>query len=354
MKTIRLAAVLLLLSAASARSAEPAPPHGTVRIVPIHSEALAGNRLGDPADQKFAVYLPPSYAAGAKRYPVVYLLHGIADTYEVWTELWKIPALLDRLIAEKKIGEMIVVMPNGRNRFLGSYYLNSTTTGRWSDYIADEIVGAVDKEFRTIATREGRGIMGHSMGGFGAVHFAMTRSELFSAAYAISPCCLDAVGDIGWGNQAAWIGAMAFHSPADADAALAKGDFYPVAAYGLTAAMIPDASSPTFARMPMKMDHGMAMPSDPVYTAFVDQFPVQQVRAFRDNLKSLRGFGIEYGTSDQFADIPPGVTRFTNALSELRVPYTLDVYDGDHRKKVVERMATIIFPFFSRLLDPAR
>ena len=137
MKTVRLAAVLLLLCAASARSAEPAP-HGTVRIVPIHSEALAGNRMGDPADQKYAVYLPPSYAAGSKHYPVVYLLHGIGDTFEVWTQGWKIPALLDRLIAEKKIGEMIVVMPNGRNRLLGSYYLNSPATGRWSDYIADE------------------------------------------------------------------------------------------------------------------------------------------------------------------------------------------------------------------------
>ncbi|MEA2337497.1 MAG: hypothetical protein QOE82_1504 [Thermoanaerobaculia bacterium] len=354
MKPVRLAAVLLLLCAASARSAEPAPPHGTVRIVPIHSAALEGNKLGDPADQKFAVYLPPSYASGSKHYPVVYLLHGIADTYEVWTDAWKIPALLDRLIAEKKIAEFILVMPNARNRLLGSYYLNSSATGRWSDYIADEIVGAVDREFRTIATREGRGVVGHSMGGFGAVHFAMTRAEVFSAAYAISPCCLDAVGDIGWGNQAAWIGAMGFHSPADADATLAKGEFYPVAAYGLTAAMIPDPSSPTFARMPMTMDHGMAMPSDPAYTAFVDQFPAQNVRAARESLKSLRGLAFDYGTSDQFADVPAGVTNFTRALGELRIPYTLDVYDGDHRKKVVDRMATIIFPFFSRLLEPAR
>jgi len=345
-------AALLLLFVVPAQSAEVAP-RGTVRVMSIHSEALAGNRVGDSADQTFAVYLPASYAAGAKRYPVVYLLHGIADSYEVWTETWKIPALLDRLIAEKKIGEMIVVMPNARNRFLGSYYLNSSTTGRWSDYVATEIVAAVDKELRTIAGRNGRGVVGHSMGGFGAIHFAMTRPEVFSAAYALSPCCLDAVGDISWGNQAAWIGAMSFKSFADADAALKRGEFYPVAAFGLTAAMLPDPASPTGVRMPVKMDHGMAMPADPAYTAFLDQFPAQNVRTYRDNLKTMRGLALDYGTSDQFADVPAGVTHFSDALSELRVPHTLEVYDGDHREHVVERLATIVFPFFSRLLDPA-
>ena len=46
--------------------------------------------------------------------------------------------------------------------------------------------------------------------------------------------------------------------------------------------------------------------------------------------------------------------HFSDVLSELRVPHTLDVCDGDHREHVVERLATIVFPFFSRLLDPAR
>jgi enterochelin esterase-like enzyme len=346
-------AALLLLFAVPARSAEIAP-RGVVRVMSIHSEALAGNRVGDPADQNFAVYLPSSYAAGAKHYPVVYLLHGIGDSYEVWTETWKIPALLDRLVAEKKIGEMIVVMPNARNRFLGSYYLNSSTTGRWSDYVATEIVAMVDKEFRTIPSREGRGVAGHSMGGFGAVHFAMTRPEVFSAAYALSPCCLDAVGDISWGNQAAWIGAMSFHSFDDADAALKRGEFYPVAAFGLTAAMLPDPKSPLGVSIPMKMDHGMAMPLDPAYTAFLDQFPAQNARTYRDNLKKLRGLALDYGTSDQFADVPTGVMHLSDLLSELRVPHTLDVYEGDHRQNVVERLGTIVFPFFSRLLDPAK
>ena len=175
-----------------------------VRVMKIDSQALAGNQTGDPAEQQFAVYVPPGYETSKARYPVVYLLHGIADSYEVWTDAWKIPEQLDRLIAAKKVEPMIVVMPNARNRFLGSYYINSSVTGRWSDYIADDLVKLVDSAFRTIAKPESRGVAGHSMGGYGAIRFGMERPDVFRAVYAISPCCLDTVEDIGWGNIASW------------------------------------------------------------------------------------------------------------------------------------------------------
>src|SRR5205823_1490823 len=101
-----------------------------VREITIHVKALEGNLLGEPADQKVAVYLPPSYDASTHRYPVLYLLHGIGDTYDVWTEVWKIPQLLDRLIAAGSLRGMIVVMPSGRTRLLGSFYANSPVGGK--------------------------------------------------------------------------------------------------------------------------------------------------------------------------------------------------------------------------------
>src|SRR5215469_11691944 len=87
---------------------------GTIKQVVIHSTALGGNLVGDPADQTFAVYLPPSYETSTKRYPVVFLLHGFGNTNDIWIHHFNVPAMLDSLIASHAIQEMIVVMPNAR------------------------------------------------------------------------------------------------------------------------------------------------------------------------------------------------------------------------------------------------
>lgn len=336
------AAVVLLASGAFAAD---------VRILKIESAALQGNLAGDPAVQSFAVYVPPGYDASSARYPVVYLLHGIADSYETWTGAWKIPEMLDRMIAAKAIAPMIVVMPNAGNRFLGSYYVNSPVTGRWADMIANEMVATVDAQFRTIAKAESRGVVGHSMGGYGAIRFGMERPDVFRAVYAISPCCLDAVEDIGWGNQAMWRTFLTFKSYADAEAALQKGDFYPMAALGLLSAHIPNASAPLRVDVPVRAARGELLPSEPAYTRLRDQLPLRNVARYRDNLRSLRALYIDYGFSDQFAHIPIATPAFSRELIAQGVPHVLDAYDGDHRQRVVERMEKIMFPMFSAVLE---
>lgn len=167
---------------------------GTVEVVSIHSTALADNLTGDPVEQTFKVYLPPSYhGSNGRRYAVFFLLHGIGDTSDVWLNYFHVPELLDELMARGSIAEMIVVMPNAKNRFWGSYYANSPVTGHWEDFIAQEIVARVDHDFRTIGTPASRAVVGHSMGGFGAIRLAMHRPDVFPIVYAMSPCCLDAI-----------------------------------------------------------------------------------------------------------------------------------------------------------------
>lgn len=336
---------LVLLFVATALHAQ------NVRILTIHAASLENNAFGDPADQKLAVYLPPGYDVGDKRYPVVFLLHGIADSYDTWTDDFKVPQLLDRLIAAKTIEPMIVVMPNARNRFLGSYYLNSPITGRWEDYVADELVALVDRTFRTIAKPGARGVAGHSMGGFGAINFGMKRPDVFSAVYALSPCCLDAVEDIGYGNGDAWRGFLAFHSYADADAALEKGHFYPVALLALLSAFSPNAAAPLHVDVPIQEKRRELIPLEPQYTAFRDRFPIREVPRYRDNLRKLRALHIDYGFGDQFAHIPVATPAFSRVLTENGVPHSLDVYDGDHRQRVLYRLETVVFPMFSAVLD---
>jgi S-formylglutathione hydrolase FrmB len=275
------------------------------------------------------------------------LLHGYGDTNDTWIHHFNVPAMLDDLIAKHVIKEMIVVMPNAKNRFLGSFYANSPVTGRWEDFIAEEMVARVDHDFRTLATAESRGVAGLSMGGFGAIRLAMHRPDVFSVVYAMSPCCLDAIEDIGYGDSASWHGLLQFKNYADVDAAIQQGEFYPVAALAVLSAIDADPAAPMHVKMPVQEVEHELIPREPEYTEFRDQFPLQQVRQFRDNLRKLRALAISYGFNDQFAHIPPATAAFSKALSDAHVPHLLDAYDGDHRQQVQERLAAKVLPFLS-------
>ncbi|HEY5609569.1 MAG TPA: alpha/beta fold hydrolase [Thermoanaerobaculia bacterium] len=318
---------------------------GRVIETSIPAPSLRGNLLGDPDVQKVAVYLPPSYdREPQRRYPVVVLLHGIAGSYEDWTRHWQLPPTLDRLIARGDICEMIVVMPNGANRYMGGFYLNSPVTGGWEDFITRDLLSWVDREYRTTAPRA---IAGHSMGGFGAIMLSMKHPDLFASAYAMSPCCLDSVNDISYGN-AAWRRALTFKTHEDLGRSLEEGDFYPVAIVALTAVFSPDKEKgPLFVKYPVTMQRGEIIPTDD-YDRWLDQFPIRQIGKHAANLRTLRGLHLDYGIDDQFAHIPEATADFSEALSTHRIPHTLDVYRGDHRAELVNRLEEIVFPTISR------
>src|SRR5687767_1434077 len=168
---------------------------GVIRRVEVPAPSLRGNLLGDPAARLVSIYLPERYFTHPRqRFPVIYLLHGfsaddrafIAGAYQGLN----VRVSMDSLIAAGKVKPMIVVTPNARNRFDGSFYTNSVTTGKWEDFIVRDLVGYVDRHFRTIRSASGRGVAGHSMGGYGALHVGMRNPNIFSAVYALSPCCL--------------------------------------------------------------------------------------------------------------------------------------------------------------------
>jgi S-formylglutathione hydrolase FrmB len=341
----RFAAVLALLLAVAASA------FARVEKITVHALSLEKNLAGDSADQQVIVYLPPSYdSASTARYPVLYLLHGIVDTPEVWVQpFFDVPGTLDRLIAAKSIREFIVVMPNGKNGLLGSYYANSPVNGRWEDYIAVDLVNYIDGHYRTIAKAESRGIAGHSMGGFGTLNLAMHHPELYRAAYAMSPCCLDFVEDIGYGNPA-WNRSLAFKTKADVDKAIADFDMYPVAQVGLARVFSPNIDAPLLADLPLRAARGELLPNDPAFTKWRESFPLAQVTRYGAALRQLAALTIDFGLDDQFAHIPATVPAFAHELSVLRVPHTLDVYAGDHRNRIKQRLATKVFPFFSEKL----
>ena len=82
-------------------------------------------------------------------------------------------------------------MPNAYTAYAGSMYSSSVTTGDWERYVAEELVAYIDAHYRTIPRRESRGLVGHSMGGYGAIRIGMKRSDVFANLYVMSPCCMD-------------------------------------------------------------------------------------------------------------------------------------------------------------------
>ncbi|WP_457940336.1 alpha/beta hydrolase [Mesorhizobium sp. 10J20-29] len=314
--------------------------------IEVPAPALVGNLLGTSDVQDVAVYLPPSYDSDPeRRYPSIYLLHGIFDDYGVWLKFEEVPARLDRLITAGAIPEMLVIMPNGGNKYGGGYYRNSPISGHWADYIADDLVGHVDAEFRTIAREGSRAVVGHSMGGYGALHLAISRPGVFSVIWSMSPCCLAATDDFGFGNDA-WKRAARVETSEDIENLMANRDFYAVAALGVVSAFSTEVGEPpVFGDFPFDIVRGEVVLDNAAYDKYLDSLPIRQVRQARDNLRRLRGLGIGVGLGDQFLHIPPGTIELSQRLGSERIPHLLDVHDGDHRQRVGERLETLVLPW---------
>ena len=135
----------------------------------------------------YCVYLPAGYDAGAaehpaRRYPVLYFLHGLGDNEQTlfnsggWT-------LLDDLRHQHKMGDFLIVAPEGRR----SFYINSADGSvRYDDFFLQEFMPHTEAKYRVRAGRAGRAISGISMGGYGALRLAFAHPELFSAVSAQS------------------------------------------------------------------------------------------------------------------------------------------------------------------------
>lgn len=133
------------------------------------------------------VYLPEGYEESEERYPVIYLLHGMHGSESHWLVKGNAEQTLDRMIREGTLRKSIVVMPNDGGYGLGTFYMNwYDGTGSFEDYMVYDLIGDIDKSFRTIADRNNRALCGLSMGGFGAFMLALRHPGIFGAAVSMS------------------------------------------------------------------------------------------------------------------------------------------------------------------------
>jgi pimeloyl-ACP methyl ester carboxylesterase len=172
----------------------PGARPATVERITIHGRALEGNLEGDAVDRPVLVFLPPSYARERSRhYPVVYALHGYSIGAEQWSHEIHVPQTIEGAFA-RGAKEMIVVLPDSKTVHNGSMYSSSVTTGDFENFIARDVVSYIDAHYRTIPNRNSRGLVGHSMGGYGASRIGMKHPDVFGSLCIMSPCCLSARG----------------------------------------------------------------------------------------------------------------------------------------------------------------
>jgi enterochelin esterase-like enzyme len=161
-------------------------PHGEVKIVEYDSQALGLRRM-------LRVYTPPGYSPDRK-YPVLYLQHGLGNTSTEWTQRARAPVIIDNLLAEKKVEPFIIIFPSGNATATKADEKQGDRTqasygAPYTEDLLKEIIPFVESHFPVLTDRNHRAIAGMSMGGGQTLNIGLTNLSLFGwvAAVAAAP-----------------------------------------------------------------------------------------------------------------------------------------------------------------------
>lgn len=331
---------------------------GSVVSLQHDSRVLAGNALGDPATRELRVYLPAEYdRARGKRFVQLWALAGYTGAGPKLTN-WNafgenLPERLDRLTHAGKLGPTIVVFPDCFTSLGGNQYIDSSAIGDYATYLTRELVPFVDREFRTLATRDHRGVFGKSSGGYGAMVHGMRHAKTWGAvANHSGDCAFDLVYRTDFPGTANTL-AKHGHSVERFVKAFWRmpkpsgRDVHALMTICMAATYDPDPSAPL----------GFHLPFDPV-TCEVDEArwrrwlrhdPVRLVTRHRAQLKSLRGLFIDCGDRDQY-HIHFGTRQLTRKLKDAGIRHTYEEFPDDHSG--IDYRLDRSLPFLYQALKP--
>lgn len=300
----------------------------------VSSSAIAGNLEGNSAARTVYVILPDSYDTKKKRrYPVIYFLHGYNSTAEEYVKRMPFEAAL-----REGGKDFIIVVPDSMTKWGGSMYSNSPTTGNFEDFIANDLVTWTDRTYRTIPQREARGLMGHSMGGYGTLKIGMKRPEVFGALYAMNPCCTTprpaAMADP---KYEGWSEAQVRAAPW-----MERGNF------AVASAWSPNPAKPPFYADMATKD---GKPDDLILAQWAANAPVAMVPQYLPALHRMKAIGIDTGDTDF---VRADDEAMHAALTKFGIAHDWELYVGDHGNRIGERFGTRVLPFFAKALAPPR
>lgn len=317
---------------------------GEVTTFMINAKTLQ-NTGGENPNRKVSVYLPPGYEENNKRYPVIYYMHGFTGTDSISPAM---KAILNRAITQQKIRPFILVIADNYTLYEGSFYSNSTLTGNWSDFAAKELVEYVDKNFKTLATRDSRGIAGHSMGGYGAIKTGMLFPEVFSSVYALSPGLLAFVKEFGPNSDS-----FKELSKVKTQEELKK-TYYPKVLVAVARAWSPNPAKPPFyCDLPFTYQGDSLIVNDVVLEKWNQNMPVYMVDKYASNLRKLKALKLDWGRNDS-QRFPVQCGMFSQRLENLGIEHFAEEYIGNHGNKIWTtngRVLNDLLPFFNEYLN---
>ncbi|MDR0587530.1 MAG: hypothetical protein LBG61_00920 [Burkholderiales bacterium] len=325
------------------------------------SNVLSDNPLQDPAARAVTLWLPPSYDQKPnRRFPVLFALAGFMSSGRALVN-WRgfdenLPERAARLVRSGAMRETIIVFPDCFTSLGGNQYINSSAIGRYSDYLTLELVPLIDREFKTLAHRDHRGIFGHSSGGFGALWHAMNHPDIWGA-------CASHAGDMffetcylpGWaktltqlmryrraslpegkarvtlfpapkkrgvddGRVAQFLSALRGKSP-DFEQGHALMDIAMAASYD------PDPSAPLGFRLPFDLDTAELLPER--WRAWQRFDPVRLVSKRQKALSQLNLLYFDCGRQDQYA-MQFGAELFARRLRDQKIKFHYETFNGTH------------------------
>lgn len=340
------------------------PLSGRIDELEIHSRALEGNPLRDPADRPLWVYVPPG--TGNRPLVTLYLIQGFTGQVDMWRNRTPgrptVIERVDELFTDPAVPPALVVFVDCWTSLGGSQFLDSPGTGRYHTYLCDEVVPFVDARYPTLAAAPHRGIAGKSSGGYGAMVTAMLRPDVFGglathagdALFELCylpefPACVRTLRDSYDGSwERFWKDLRsrpAYAKPADGQL---------VNAWAMAACYSADPDGTV--RLPFDVATGQLVPE--VWERWLAWDPVRMVPHHAESLRSLRAIWVDAGTRDKYY-LDLGAQAFHRALAEVGVnDIAFELFDAGHGgieyrypralRYLAERMGGTVDP-----MDPA-
>jgi len=294
-------------------------------------------------DRDVRIYLPDGYdPESIERYPVVYFLHGAVVTYHYYWDNFGVKDSLDSLIENELIEPIIFVCPDGSiGPYAGSFYTNSELYGDFEDAMVDDLIAFVDTTFTTYPYRQCRSIMGHSMGGYGAMKLALKHPDIYcsvaslSGTLDLSLAVSQRVDDVLAQNE----GPPYVYDP---DAGWATRILFTYAG----------AFSPNLLNEPEPVDFPLG-PWGEILPSVMARFHEHDCPHLATLLPPNPDLAIYFDCGDQDALLPLNIA-FADSLDALSLPYEFQVYQGNHTNQVHLRIPIALeFLDENRALCPA-
>ena len=187
-KLIQVSLALLLLPVISANAGK------------VVTDSLSSSILG--ATVKYNVYLPNGFEKSNQQYPVIYLLHGLSDSYTAWVEKGGMQTVVDELIGTGELQDVIIIMPNAGGPDIHNTWNGYFNMPGWNyeDFFFKELIPQLEKKYRVVGDKAHRAVMGLSMGGGGSTVYCQRHPDMFSSCYAMSAWLDNNQGEVGGQN----------------------------------------------------------------------------------------------------------------------------------------------------------